>query len=78
MDLIEIIDKHELCVKLYYHTIFGVRKMLTHSGIVYIQTLNRIAIRSIFISFQLDQPIKFTKEEKWEVFSPELIRPYRH
>ena len=78
MDLIEIIDKHELCVKLYYHTIFGVRKMLTHSGIVYIQTLNRIAIRSIFISFQLDQPIKLTKEEKWEVFSPELIRPYRH
>jgi len=78
MDLIEIIDKRELCVKLYYHTIFGVPKMLTHSGIVYIQTLNRIAIRSIFISFQLDHYIKCAREEKWEVFSPELIRPYRH
>lgn len=78
MDLIEIIDKRVLCVKLYYHTIFGVPKMLTHSGIVYIQTLNRIAIRSISISFQLDHSIKCAKEEKWEVFSIEPTRHYQH
>jgi len=54
MDMIEIIDKQELCVKHYYHTIFGVPKMLTHSGIGNIQTLNRIAVISIIISFQLD------------------------
>ena len=69
-----IIDKQELCVKYYYYTIFGVPKMLTHSGIGYIQTLNRFAFRSIIISFQLDHSIKRTMEEKWEVFFTEEIQ----
>jgi hypothetical protein len=79
MDMVGIIDKLKLCVKHYYYTIFGVPKMLTHSGIGYIQTLNQFAFRSIIISFQLDHSIKCTMEEKWEVFSTETIQfhPYR-
>jgi hypothetical protein len=73
-----IIDKQELCVKYYYYTIFGVPKMLTHSGIGYIQTLNLIATISNIISFQLDHTEKCAIEEKWEVFFPESIRPHRY
>jgi len=74
MDIVGIIDKLKLCVKHYYYTIFGVPKMLTHSGTGYIQTLNRFAFRSIITSFQLDHSIKRTMEEKWEVFFPEEIQ----
>lgn len=48
--------------------------MLTHSGIGYIQTLNRFTFRSIITSFQLDHSTKCTMEEKWEVFFPEAIQ----
>jgi hypothetical protein len=66
-----------LCVKHYYYTIFGVPKKLTHSGIVFIQTLNQIAIRSIFILFQSDQPTEGIREEKWEVFYPNALGCHR-
>jgi hypothetical protein len=74
MNMVGIIDKLELCVKHYYYTIFGVPKMLTHSGIGYIQTLNRFAFKSIITSFQLDHSINPIMEVKWEVFFPEAIQ----
>lgn len=44
----QIINKWLLCVKHYYHTTFGIPKKLTHSGSVFIQTLNQKAFEDIF------------------------------